>query len=153
MNQYEAWMCRMSGRSWWEVMYANGDTLAEWGTLVNTLLTPFGRGASSRWEEIPKRQMTRVRLICPNGQAGELVDPTHDGHHFFQLKVAIRSVGKQRSSVRAHLVGLVRNPDGDSFCYVWEPNPGQLRPFEDNVFHMRYENIGALSLDVQGLRL
>jgi hypothetical protein len=172
MNHYEAWMCRMSGRSWWECMYANGDTLAEWGTLVNTLLTPFGRGASSRWETVSKHQMTRLRLICPNGMIGELVSPWHDGAKFFQFKVAIRSVGREKSHTRAQVIGLVLNPEGDAKCYAWEtpryeifegPDgspprkvelaPARLIDFDDNVFAFTYENVGRLSLDIQGLKL
>lgn len=153
MNYYEAWMCRMSGRSWWEAMYATGDTLAEWGTLVNTLLTPFGRGATSRWEEVSKHQMVRLRLICPNGQIGELVSPWREGAKFFQFKVAIRSVGRERSHTRAQVIGLVLNAEGDAICRAWEPAPGRLLEFTDNIYQMQYEHVGRLSLDVQGLKL
>jgi hypothetical protein len=153
MNTAEAWMCRMSKRSWWECMYANGDTLAEWGTLVNTLLTPFGAGTTSRWEEISKHQMVRLRLICPNGMIGELVSPWREGHKFFQLKVAIRSIGVAQSHVRSQIIGLVLNAEGDAMCRAWEMAPPRLIEFHDNIYRMSYEHIGCLSLDVQGLKL
>jgi hypothetical protein len=153
VNYYEAWMCRMSKRSWWEAMYANGDTLAEWGTLTNTLLTPLGKGSTSRWEDISKHQMVRVRLICPDGTCGELVSPWRDGGKFFQFKVAIRSIGREKSHTRAQVIGLVMNADGDAKCYAWETDPGILKSFDDNVFQMTYEHVGRLSLEVQGLKL
>lgn len=153
MNSYEALKCRMSGRSWWEAMYANGDTLAEWDTLQHTLLSPFGKGATSRWDEVSKHQMVRLRLICPNGQIGELVDPSREGYHFFQLKVGVRYVGRDQSFCKAHLIGLVLNPNGDCICRAWEPDSGHLTEFTDNVFALTYKHIGPLSLELQGLRV
>jgi hypothetical protein len=143
-------MVRLSGQSWWLALYRDGRQRAEYETLVDTVLTPLGRGRTSRWEEIQKDGMVSLRLLCPNGQIGELWG---EAHHFFQLKVAVTSVGSVRHHALAHLIGVVDTPDGSCRCSVWEPAKGCLLAFQDNIYHMAYQNIGAIGTEVQGLRV
>ena len=85
MNPAIAAMIKASGRSWWEARYSDGRTIGEWDTLGSKLPLPLARfGHLSKWEEIPKQRMVGLRLLCPNGMAGELEAP--EGFRFFQLK-------------------------------------------------------------------
>lgn len=51
----------------------------------------------------------------------------------------------------AYVVGRVVGTDGACECAVWEPYPGRLGFFSDNVNAMRYRSIGALSVEHLGL--
>lgn len=164
MNPVTARMIRFSGRSWWQARFYGGRIVSEWDTLVNTILTPFGKGSTSRWETLDKYGMIGLRILCPNGMAAELV--AQEGHKLFQFKVGVRSVGNPYSMARSQVIGLVLNSEGDCLCRAWEVErvqmhegvpvilqPAKLIEFQDNIFRMRYENIGRLSLEVQGIRL
>ena len=245
MDPIIATMIRLSGRSWWQARYSNGRVLSEWDTLTGKLLLPGGNGKSSRWEEIPKKGMVGLRLLCPNGIAGELEAP--EGHRFFQLKVGKKTVairfngtvtGNQSERIQeAHIIGVIIDAEGNCLCRAWEttneivergkttqtipvganylvdnikqwehnlflrmrgivhvfgvsrqiwgntqdtitimgrwpetikgspsaiPNNteylitaprNQLIEFRDNIFNMRYRNIGRLSLEVQQLKV
>ena len=153
MDIFTSRMILHSGRSWWQCRYSDGKVLSEWDTLTGKLRLPFGNGASSRWEEAPKKGMVGLRILCPNGMAGELEAP--EGHLFFQLKVGGVDVG-QRGAGRfcdAHIIGVVGNGEGDCICRVWETKERRLLTVEDNIYRMKYRNIGALSLGVQQLRV
>lgn len=143
-------MIPYSGRSWWQARYSDGKILAEWDTLLGEPLFPTSIGKSSRWEEVPKKGMIGLRILCPNGMCGELEAP--EGHRFFQLKVGYLKVGKGQSTGK-HLIGVVINSKGDCFCRAWDYLTKQLVQFTDNIFDMKYENIGKLSLEVQGLKV
>jgi hypothetical protein len=51
----------------------------------------------------------------------------------------------------AYVVGRVVGTDGECECAVWEPYPGRLGFFRDNVYGMAYRRVGALSPDHLGL--
>lgn len=124
---------------------------------MGKILLPTGSGKSSRWEEVPKKGMIGLRLLCPNGMAGELEAP--EGHQFFQFKVGGVDVGMGSNSggvkryCDAHVIGVVVNGNGDCLCRAWETKERRLIEFRDNVFGMRYRGVGALCLDVQQLRV
>lgn len=129
INPMTAMMIRRSGRSWWQCRYSDGRVVSEWDTLTGKLLLlPIGSSKTSRWEEIPKKGMIGLRLLCPNGMCGELEAP--EGHKFFQLKVGGTSVtmivgqGQFSSTTShfqdAHIIGVVTSIDGDCFCRAWE---------------------------------
>ena len=159
MNPVIATMIRLSGHAWWQARYSSGKVLSEWDTLATRLLLPSGNGKSSRWEEVTKKGMVGLRLLCPNGMAGELEAP--EGHKFFQLKVggALVSMGSGGYAKRlnrycdAHIIGVVLNSEGDCFCRAWEIQEKRLIEFRDNIYHMKYRNVGRLSLDVQQLKV
>jgi len=157
MNPFIAAMIKRSGRSWWQARYTNGKTLAEWDTLTGKLLLPGGNGKSSRWEEVPKKGMIGLRLLCPSGMAGELEAP--EGHRFFQLKIGGVGVGMGAGGggvhrfCDAHIIGVVTDIKGNCFCRAWETKERRLIEFQDNIHNMKYRNIGALSLEVQQLRV
>lgn len=156
MNPIIATMIRTSGHSWWQARYSSGKVLSEWDTLRTKLLLPIGDSKSSRWEDIPKDGMVGLRLLCPNGMAGELEAP--EGHRFIQLKVggidvALGLPGKTRRYCDAHIIGVVKDSNGDCFCRAWETKEKRLIEFYDNVYDMKYRNIGRLSIDVQGLKI
>jgi len=192
-----AFMITHSGHSWWQARYADGKVLSEWQTIQTKLLLPVSSGRTSRWEEVPKKGMVGLRILCPNGMVGELEAP--EGYKFFQLKVGgvdISTSGKGgRRYMSGHLIGLVMEVNGRCLCRAWEPVPqsvqeydvlqkkyGELslgyRPgrereiamlrkvvqnyqimwhltdaFEDNIFDMKYQHIGRISLDVQQLKI
>lgn len=233
MNQAIVRMIRMSGRSWWQARYANGRVLNEWDTLTTALHLPLFSTKTSRWEEIPKEGMVGLRLLCPNGMAGELEAP--EGHKFFQLKIGSVGVkigggngGAVSREQEAHVIGVVKDAEGNCLCRAWEtvvevdeigtstetippgarvlidsrknwghnallgkkvhvfgqsaviwgnsqtqitimgkwkdgvPNSREyqitslhkrLIEFEDNIYNMKYKNIGKLSLEVQQLKV
>ncbi len=156
MNPFIAALIQASGRSWWQCRYRDGKVLSEWDTLVSPKLLPVGRGQSSRWETVPKAHMVGLRLLCPNGMAAELEAP--DGSRFLQLKVGAFNVGTGGSRIprrtqAAHIIGVVLDADGNCLCRAWEYRDRRLVEFKDNIYRMKYENIGRLNLDAQGLKV
>ncbi len=149
VNPIIAAMIRRSGRSRWQCRYSSGKILSEWDTMTSKILLPNGPGQSSRWEEVEKQGMVGLRILCPNGMAGELEAP--EGHRFFQLKSA-RSMPGVGHILDAHIIGVVRDITGECLCRAWE-RPGKLIEFNDNIYNMKYLHIGALSLDLQGLKV
>lgn len=153
-NPIIASMIRASGRSWWQARYANGKILSEWDTLTDKVRLPIGASNSSRWEEVPKKDMVGLRLLCPNGMAGELAAP--EEFRFFQLKVGFLDViigGGSSRSTGAHIIGVVQDAEGNCLCRAWETKEKRLIEFRDNIHNMKYHNIGRLSLEPQGLRV
>ena len=155
MNRIIAAMICNSGRSWWEARYSNGRTLAEWDTLQSKIRLPLGLGRSSQWENVNKDGMIGLRLLCPNGRAAELEAP--EGHKFIQLKAGTLDIGFGGAQggrfCDAHIIGVVRDTiTGDCFCRAWETRQWWLIEFYDNIYNMKYRQIGHLSLDVQGIR-
>lgn len=151
MNPMIAAMIRSSGHSWWQARYSDGKVLSEWDTLTSKLLLPIGSGKSSRWETVSKMRMVGLRLLCPNGMCAELEAP--EGHHFIQLKVGgVLAGGAQFCD--AHIIGVVTaDNNGNCFCRAWELKGRRLIEFVDNIYDMKYRNIGRLSLEVQGIKI
>ena len=143
-------MIRHSGRSWWQARYSNGKVVSEWDTLTDKIKLPIGLGRSSRWEEVPKKDMVGLRLLCPNGMCGELEAP--EGHKFIQLKAGGVMAGGGRF-IDAHIIGVIIDANGKCFCRAWEYQSKQLIEFYDNVFDMKYLHIGPLYLEVQGVKV
>lgn len=150
MNPIIAAMIRSSGHSWWQARYADGKVLSEWDTLTTRLLIPIGSGRSSRWEEVPKKGMIGLRVLCPNGMCGELEAP--EGHRFLQLKAGGVDVARGHFC-DAHIIGVLTDDNGNCFCRAWELKNRRLIGFTDNIYDMQYLNIGRLSLDVQGFKI
>ena len=145
---------RLSGRSWWEARYRDGRVVSEWSTTPRPAdsFEPGG-GESSRWEELGRKGLVGVRLLCPDGSVGELA-ATRDGR-LFQFKVGELRVGIGNSQpwCSAHVIGGILDADGRCICRAWETRPGRLIEFADNVFDMRYLGIGPLALENLGLRV
>ena len=150
MNPITAGMIRLSGRSWWQAKYKDGRVVSEWDTLATGAHLPLGRNGSSRWEEVPKNGMVNLRLLCPNGMAGELEAP--EGYKFFQLKAGGFMVGEGHF-VDAHIIGVVKDAEGACLCRAWDYHQNQLIEFTDNIYAMKYLKIGRLNLDVQQLKI
>lgn len=146
-------MIRRSGRSWWQAIYKDGRVLSEWDTLSTLPRLPLGDSSSSHWESVNKDGMVGLRLLCPNGMCGHLKAP--EGHRFIQLKAAHLDIGPGGASrgIDAHIIGVIMDTNGNCFCRSWEYQSRQLIEFYDNVFQMKYLNIGKLSLEVQGVKL
>lgn len=158
MNPLIAAMIKRSGRSWWQVRYMDGKVLSEWDTLQGERRLPFGLGRSSRWEEVRKYGMVAIRLLCPDGVAGEIEGI--QGTQFFQLKAGGITVGIGAGNTGvtrfcdAHIIGAVENDNGGCWCRVWENKEKRLLAgFHDNIHDMKYRNIGKLNLDVQGIKV
>lgn len=137
---------RLGNRSYWTMLYADGRIVEE---------------PECDWLDAPTRGRRRLRLVCPNSQVAEL-EARDDGPggtgRFFQLKVAVRSMGGR--SVRAHVIGRLDGTDGACRCYAWEPAyrdetgrmvAGRLVTFTDNAYQMQYEQIGPLATEPLGL--
>lgn len=142
-----ATMIKNSKKSWWQVEYVGGKVLSEWNTLTGLLFSPLGNSSSSKWEEIPKKDLTTLRLLCPNGEAAEL--KTTGTYCLFQLKSGILSVGIGTPASRAchyHIIGCINDTNGNCDCYAWDYREQKLLKFKDNVLHMGFDSIGPLSL-------
>ena len=132
------------------VPYSDGRVRSEWDTLTTKLLLPMGESRTSRWEEVPKDNMIGLRLLCPNGMCGELEAP--EGHKFFQLKSGRRGIGVPSHQL-AHIIGVVMDANGNCLCRSWDYRQKKLLEFTDNIYAMKYCQIGRLSLEVQGLKV
>lgn len=51
----------------------------------------------------------------------------------------------------AYVIGRVVGTNGECECAVWEPYPGRLGFFADNIYRMAYRQVGELSSDHLGL--
>ena len=155
-----------SGRSWWEARYRDGKLLSEWDTTkasngadllwkntVKRFLPGPAGGSTSRWEEVSKRNMVALRLVCPNGNAGVLEDDGANGR-FFQLKSGTFDLGPNSKFCEAQIIGMVLPDDDDRcVCWAWEVRERRLVKFEDHFHNMAYRNIGMLSANHLGVRL
>lgn len=145
-----------SGRSWWEARYRDGRTVAEWGTLpgisARVLLPGPMRdsGWRSRWEEVDKVGMIGLRLLCPNGQVGELEAPRD--HALFQFKCGIAALG-QHHATHAHIIGAIEDDAGRCTCFAWEPEERRLVRFTDSVHWFAYRKVGPLGIENLGLKV
>ena len=146
-------MILASGRPWWQVRYRDGRVVSEWDSVAGPLRLPLAEvGASSRWEELERRGMIGVRLLCPDGTTAEL--EAKEDRKLFQFKVGGLSAtigGPNRHWCDAVVIGAVLDPGGRCVCRAWETGPRRLVGFEDNVNGMRYHAIGQLGLDNLGI--
>jgi hypothetical protein len=109
-------------------------------------------GWRSRWEEVEKAGMIGLRLLCPNGQAGEL--EAQRDHALFQFKVGTAMARPDQSTYahqQAHVIGAITNDRGDCHCFAWEP--GGLAEFDDNVHWFRRHKVGPLGIENLGLKV
>jgi hypothetical protein len=152
MNPIIATLIKISGRSWWEARFSDGRTVSEWDTMTTKVLLPINNGSTSRWEDVPKDGMIGLRLLCPNGMAGELEAP--EGHRFLQLKTGGMDIGPGGGRYcDAHIIGVLLDHNGNCLCRAWEVKENKLIEFFDNIFAMQYRHIGRLSLEVQGIKI
>ena len=153
-------MIRASGRSWWQARSRGGRIVSEWDTVVGLIGAATERlpgqlhevGPRSRWEELSKKDLIGLRLLCPNGQVGEL--EAHRDYALFQLKVGVLKVGwGARALAEAHIIGAIENDKGDCMCFAWETRAQRLVQFHDSVLNFRFQKIGPLGLDALDLKL
>ena len=146
MDFITAAMIKSSHRSWWQARYAGGRVISEWSTLTSHDL------GQTHWELIPKKDMIGLRILCPNGMVGELGAP--EGYRFFQLKAGGVDIGPGGGHyIDAHIIGVVTDRDGRCLCRAWDYKLGELLNFNDNIFNMKYCQIGKLALEPQGLKV
>jgi hypothetical protein len=112
MDTFAKMMVKTSNRSWWQVEYGNGKILSEWDTLTSLI-----HGNTSRWEEINKDNIKKIRLLCPDGTGGQL-ENTGNGK-VFQLKSGGFIVGHGQYC-NAHIIGVVTDALGNCSCLSWE---------------------------------
>ncbi len=162
MDQVTPAQVKASGRSWWQARYSDGRILNEWDTLTGPDLSPCGEQVTSRWEEVPKDKMIGLRLLCPDGMAYELAAP--EGNKFFQLKLAVSMAAVLESPIGtptenpnrfilAHLIGVVKDAEGNCLCRAWDYQKCRALTFRDNIYKFTYHNLGALSIGVQQLKV
>jgi hypothetical protein len=144
---------RLSGRSWWEVMYQGGRTIGEWqtaGVLRGFELPLPGIQARTRWEDLDHSKIVAARLWCPNGQIGEV---TASGpNRVFQFKVGTAtSAGR---SLDQHVLGTLVDAEAGCECWEWESRSRALIRFEASflTLHERYK-VGPFSAAALGLKL
>lgn len=124
---------RMTGRSYWEVGYANGKTVAEPDPGVD-------------WLHLKHKGLRWLRLACPNGQVAVLGNDAADcGDRLFQFKIAVAGLGGR--ATEAHVIGMVTNLDGGCTCWAWEYGPKRLVRFTDDVRPGLFVYGGGMTLD------
>lgn len=153
-----AWVAS-TRRSWWQAGYRDGKVVNEWDTIpggikLAVIVAAAREGEKSRWEELPKRGLRSLRLLTPIGRVGHL--ETDADFRLFQLKVGGTSIsaggGRNSRWQDAHLIGKVINSDGDCELMVFDGK--ELHgPLPDNVLDLQYKKVGALNLDVLGIRI
>lgn len=116
-----ALMARMAGCAFWVARYRGRDDVHEWDV---------------DWSLAPKRGMTELRLVCPNGRIlvlGSIGGGDMAGR-FFQLKVGTRAaVGVVEpngqigfaptgaTELQAHIIGRLDDANGHCTIHAWEP--------------------------------
>lgn len=138
-----------SNRSWWQLHYNDGEVKSEWqehpgGSKI--ILPSSDLSSISEWENTGKKNLTAAILLCPNGQAGGFNEPPDD--RMFQFKVGhVHLMGPDGPWCSAHILGCVIDADGNCDYFAWEPSNGRLVKGRDNVYDMKYMNIGRLAID------
>jgi hypothetical protein len=128
---------RVTRRSWWQLRLMDGRIVDE---------------REVDWSLAPIRGRKELRLVCPNGQQAVLGNSAGADDRLFQLKVGVRTAGAGKRTL-AHVIGIIVGTDGLCRLWAWEPDPGRLvGPLTDNVRNVRYQQIGALSPDVLGIK-
>jgi len=145
-------LVRASGRSWWEARYSSGRVTREWDVVTGAAFVPQ-LVESARWDELEHEGLVGLRLLCPDGSVAELA--SKEDFRLFQFKVGgiAAGSGTQMSWCSAHVIGAVVDASGLCVCRAWETSEHRLLPFEDNVFAMRYRNIGAIALASLGVAI
>lgn len=90
--------------------------------------------------------------MCPSGEVAVLGNTVDAQDRLFQFKTATMRAGVGRMT-DAHVIGIVTGPDGACKCAAWEPLEQRVRSFTDNVFQMRYREVGRLALNVVGVKI
>lgn len=146
-------MILASGRPWWQVRYRDGRVVSEWESVGGPPHLPLAEvGAGSRWEDLDRRGLIGIRLLCPDGTAAAL--EAKEDRKLFQFKLGGLSAttgGPHRHWCDAAVIGAVLDSEGRCVCRAWETGPRRLVAFEDNVHDMRYHAIGRLGLDNLGI--
>ena len=113
---------RLFGRPWWQARYRDGRILSEW---------------ERDWLDLPSTGLIALRLVCPNGQVGQVGNDTDAGGRCFQFKIGLAGVGLGRRT-EAHVIGI-RHGENDCTLFAWEAGRGVLVGPIADVFHgMRY---------------
>jgi hypothetical protein len=148
-----------SQRSWWQVRYSDGRELSEWETVIGAPKNARPDSAiwrETRWEDVPKRGIVAMRLLCPNGLAGNLETNNPEGR-FFQLKdgaldVAFMGGGSiaTRKRAAAHIIGCVGD-DGEADCWSYEnaPHPYAARIEDGTCLTCRLDRADCSGRDVR----
>jgi len=139
---------RLSGRSWWQVVYRDGRTVSEWD-------------AGADWLHLPRKGLMEGRLLCPNGQIAVLGNDQELGDRLYQFKIAHVSMGlagnRHSRGTDAHVMGIVRDIHGNCLQYAWEygaNGKGQLvGPMADNLEHFAYGGPATRNLCWDHLRI
>jgi hypothetical protein len=125
---------RLTQRSYWALLYRDERIVTE---------------LDCDWSLAPQHGRKAVRLCCPNGQVAELGGSDAEGR-LFQFKGGMLTGGMR--STRYHLIGIIDALDGTCRCAVWDYEDKTLKTFIDNAYGLKFESVGALNLDVLGLR-
>lgn len=123
-------------RSYWQARYKDGKIVSEWDI---------------DWSLLPRKGLVEVRLVCPNGEVAVLGNPVDASDRVFQFKSAVARAGASTETM-AHVIGIITSTNGDCKCAAWEPVPGRLVTFDDNVWDMKYQNVGQLAFAHVGVK-
>lgn len=142
---------RLSRRSWWEVLFVGGQTLAEWQTAGGRIALPVAwLSPRSKWEDVDHSRVVAVRLWCPDGRVAEV--RATGPNRVIQFKVGMMSL--MGRVTQAHVIGVLTDDEGGCDCWEWEPETKSLRRFQDNILrlHQRY-TVGPFSPEALDLDL
>lgn len=126
---------RAGGRCYWEVELANGRAVTE---------------IETDWQHLPSGRAT-IRLITPKGPNAPWIAGYKDDT-VFQLKPALFRADVGRVTL-GHVIGAVIDESGDCLLYAYDYRSSRLCLQRDNIFNLRYGNLGPLALENVGVRL
>jgi hypothetical protein len=145
-------------RSYWSLVLASGKSVSE-QSLIFDLRAGGLRPLDWSLDMVSTGDIYKIRTLtlhCPNRQSATLT--IEEPGTVFQLKIASMSVLSAGSRVQSHLIGkVVDKEQGLCRCHIWDRELG-LIDFTSSVYRFGSWRpgvlpLGALSLDVLGLRL
>jgi hypothetical protein len=153
-------------RSYWAVKLENGKWLCELDTRIDSI-HPTGRPYDWTLDLIDTSDIRRVKelwLFCPPTRAHPLGQTAHleitEPGTAFQFKTAnVDVMGAWQRQRVAQVIGRVNDKlTGDCECFIWDQSLKQLLPYRSSIYRFGswqpgIAPIGALSLDVMGLKL
>lgn len=120
-------MARLCGRPFWQARYRDGRIVSEW---------------ERDWLDLSRKGLVALRLVCPNGQVGQVGNDEDAAGRLFQFKVATANVGAggapSARRTAAYVIGI-RHGENDCTLFAWEAGRGVLvGPIADRFHGMAY---------------
>jgi hypothetical protein len=150
----------LAGQSYWKVKLRSGKEFSELDVSFDLLrgshsidwaLDIVGSGDNGAQSD-GQAKIAELTLCTPQGNATlKITEP----YSAFQLKCGASAMFSNERILLAQIIGRVEDKEsGLCTCCLWDVQEQRLDPqYMSSVKNLGYRNIGALSLEVVGLRL